>query len=166
MNRRRARLALLSGPIAFAAAPLCAVAQRVGKVSRIGVLGILTAAQSAVDIGVFKQAWRELGRADGRAIAFEERYADGRYERLPALAADLVALEVDVIRAKGGTPAIQAAMQATRKIPIVFSSVGDPVVQKIVPSLAHPGGNVTGFSIMSGEMAIKRTALRRRWTGS
>lgn len=159
MNKRHAGLALLFGLLAFGAAPLAAEAQRVGKVYRIGVLGVATAAQSAEEMSVFRQALRELGWVNVRAINFEERYADGRYERLPRLAAELVALKVDVIFADGGTPAVQAAMKATREIPIVFSSVGDPVVQKIVQSLAHPGGNVTDFSMMSAEMALKRTAL-------
>lgn len=123
------------------------------------MLGVSTAAQSAEFIGAFRQALRELGWVKERAIIFEERYADGRYERLPQLAAGLVALKVDVIFANGGTPAVQAAMKATREIPIVFSSVGDPVAQRIVKSLAHPGGNVTGFSLMATDLILKRAAL-------
>ena len=138
---------------------LIAEAQQVGKSYRIGVLGPSTAAQHAEDIEAFRQALRELGWVNERAITFEERYADGRYERLPQLAAELVALKVDVIFATGGTPAVAAAMKATRGIPIVFSSVGDPVRQKMVQSLAHPGGNVTGSSIMSAEMSVKKLTL-------
>ena len=130
--------------------PFAAGAQQVGKVYRIGVLWPATAAESAGERGVFRQALRELGWANERAITFEERWADGHYERLPALAAELVALKVDVIFT-AGTPGVQAAMKATRVIPIVFSSAGDPVGQKMVQSLAHPGGNVTGFSRMDAE---------------
>ena len=138
--------------------PLDAEAQQVGRVYRIGVLGASTAAEHAEDLGVFRQALRELGWVNERAIAFEESYADGRYERLPRLAAELVALKVDLIFT-GGTPATEAAMKTTREIPIVFWSIGDPVRQKVVQSLAHPGGNVTGSSIMSAEMSVKRLAL-------
>ena len=119
--------------------PFDAGAQQVGKVYRIGVLLLTTAAETAEEMGVFRQALRELGWVNKRAITFEERWADGHYERLPALAAELVALKVEVIFT-AGTPGVQAAMKATRVIPIVFSSVGDPVGQKMVQSLAHPGG--------------------------
>src|SRR5690348_12587075 len=115
-----------------------AEAQPVGKVYRVGVLGIPTSAHLAEEMGVFRQALREHGWVNERAITFEERYADGHYERLPQLAADLVALKVDVIFAAGGTPAAEAAIKATREIPIVFSNVGDPVAQKMVQSLGHP----------------------------
>jgi len=94
-----------------------------------------------------------------RAIKFEEHYADGHYDRAPRLAAELVALKVDLVFADGGTPAVVAAMKATRSIPIVFSTVGDPLAQKIVRSLAHPGGNVTCLSMMSGETFAKKMAL-------
>jgi putative tryptophan/tyrosine transport system substrate-binding protein len=159
MNRRHAGLALLLGQLSSCAAPRAAEAQRAGKVYRIGVLGLQTAAESAEDMGVFRQALRELGWVNERAIKFEERYVDGHYERAPRLAAELVGLKVDLIFADGGTPVVEAAMKATREIPIVFSSVGDPVTQKLVKSLAHPGGNVTGFSIMSGETFTRKMAL-------
>ena len=136
-----------------------AEAQRVGKVYRVGVLGIATPVHLGEEMGVFRQALREHGWVNERAITFEERYAGGHYERLPQLAAELVALKVDVIFAAGGTPAAEAAIKATREIPIVFSNVGDPVAQKMVQSLAHPGGNVTGSSLMSAELAIRSLAL-------
>jgi putative ABC transport system substrate-binding protein len=159
MNRRRAGLALLLGQASWCAASRAGVARPVGKAPRVGVLGMQSAAESAEDMGVFRQALRELGWVNERAIEFEERYADGHYDRLPPLAAELVALKVDLLFADGGTPAVLAAMKATRDIPIVFSTVGDPVTQKIVRSLAHPGGNVTGFSMMSGETFAKKMAL-------
>jgi putative tryptophan/tyrosine transport system substrate-binding protein len=159
MNRRHAGLALLLGQLSLCAASRAAEAQRAGKVYRIGVLNLQTAAKSAEDMVVFRQALRELGWVNERAIKFEERYVEGHYERAPRLAAELVALKVDLIFADGGTPVVEAAMKATREIPIVFSGVGDPVTQKIVQSLAHPGGNVTGFSMMSGETFTRRMAL-------
>ena len=134
--------------------PFDAGAQQVGKVYRIGVLLLTTAAETAEEMGVFRQALRELGWVNKRAITFEERWADGHYERLPALAAELVALKVEVI-CTAGTPGVQAAMKATRVIPIVFSSAGDPVGQKMVQSLAHPGGNVTGFSRLDAERTTR-----------
>ena len=155
---RRAFLArsLVFG-ICSATFALAAGAQQVGKVYRIGVLGPTTAAERAKDMEAFRQALRELGWVNERAITFEERWADGHYERLPALAVELVALKVDVVFTSG-TPGVQAAMKATRDIPIVFGSAGDPVDQKMVQSLAHPGGNVTGLSLMA-EVVTRGLAL-------
>ena len=159
MNRSYAVRALLVGVFCLCAATLVATAKPTEKVFRIGVLGVSTAAEVADNMRVFRQALHELGWVNERAIVFEERYADGHLERLPQLAAELVALKVDLILAEGGTPGVRAAMKATRQVPIVFSSVGDPVGQQMVQSLAHPGGNVTGFSIMSAELSIKKTTL-------
>ncbi len=159
MKRSYAVRALLVGLFCLFAATLVAAVKPAEKVFRIGVVGVSTAAEAAANMRVFRQALRELGWVNERAILFEERYADGHYEKLPQLAAEIVALKVDLILADGGTPAVQAAMKATRQIPIVFSSVGDPVGQKIVQSLAHPRGNVTGFSMMSAETSIKKTTL-------
>ena len=150
--RAAAVLGLLSVPSA-------AIAQQARKVYRIGVLGASPAAEHASRMEVFRQALRDLGWVNERAIAFDERWADLHYERLPTLAAELVALKVDLIFAEGGTPAVEAAMKATRAIPIVFPNIGDPMAQKIVQSMAHPGGNVTGLSNMSGEVNAKRLAL-------
>jgi putative tryptophan/tyrosine transport system substrate-binding protein len=141
--------------------PLVAEAQQAGKVYRIGVLAAGTAAQHAPGIRLLREGLRERGWVNEIAITLHERYADGRYERLPQLAAELVALKVDLIFAAGGTPAIEAAMKATRSIPIVFPTVGDPVAQKIVQSLAHPGGNVTGLSNMGPETSAKQLELFR-----
>ena len=108
--------------------------------------------------GAFRQRLRELGYVDGQNIAFEVRSAEGRAERLPDLAADLVRLKVDVIVA-GGTPAPLAAKRATTAIPIVMASAGDPVGSGLVASLARPGGNVTGLSLLVPELGGKRLQL-------
>lgn len=144
---------------ALLAMPLPALAQQPGKVYRIGVLGGGTAAQSATRIDAFRQGLRELGWVNERAVAFDERWADGHYERLPALAAELVGLKVDLILAGGGTPAVVAAMKATQRIPIVVGAISDPVATKVAQSLAHPGGNVTGITNMASELYPKRLAL-------
>jgi putative tryptophan/tyrosine transport system substrate-binding protein len=141
------------------AVPLAALAQKSERVYRIGVLGAGTAAQYAHRIEVFRTALRELGWVNKRAIQFDERWADDHYERLPRLAAELVASKVDLIFVTGGTPAVEAAMKATREIPIVFSATGDPVAQQLVQSMAHPGGNATGLALMSSELYGKRLAL-------
>jgi putative ABC transport system substrate-binding protein len=136
-----------------------AAGQQPGKVYRIGVLGAGSSAQYSHQMEVFQQALRDLGWVNERAITFDERWADGRYERLPELVAELVALKVDLILASGGTPAVEAAVRATRKIPIVFPTLADPVAEKFVQSMAHPGGNVTGITNMSTELHPKRVAL-------
>jgi putative ABC transport system substrate-binding protein len=106
----------------------------------------------------FRQGLRELGYVDGQNIAIESRWAEGKYDRYPALAADLVRLKVDVIVAQSGA-ATQAAQQATRTIPIVMSLVLDPVGIGLVPSLARPGGNVTGTSFMAPDLVGKQLQL-------
>ena len=106
----------------------------------------------------FRQGLRELGYVEGQNIAIESRWAEGKYDRYPALAADLVRLKVDVIVAMSGA-ATQAAQQATRTIPIVMSLVNDPVGSGLVPSLAHPGGNITGTSVMSPDLIGKQLQL-------
>jgi putative ABC transport system substrate-binding protein len=143
------------------AMPSSAWAQRSGsgKAYRIGILAPGTVAQETRRIDALRQGLRDLGWINERALEFEERYADGHYERLPQLAAALVALNVDVIVATGGTPTVRAAMSATQKIPIVFPVVGDPVALGMVASLAHPGGNVTGITNMSTELYAKRLEL-------
>src|SRR5258708_34929025 len=139
--------------------PAAVDAQRTGKVYRIGVLGAGTAAQNATRMDAFRQGLRELGWVRERAIAFDERWADGHYERLPALAAELVALKADLIVVNGGTPAAEAAMRATQQIPIVVGTIADPVATKFVQSLAHPGGNLTGLVNMASGIYPKRLAL-------
>src|SRR2546430_1089275 len=122
---------------------LAAQAQRSGGIPRIGVLRPLSAIDPLTE--AFRHGLRDLGYVDGQNIRLESRFAEGQYERLPALAADLVRLPVDVL-VTGGAPAIRAATQATTTIPIVIAFGDDPVEAGLVASLARPGGNVTGFS--------------------
>jgi len=103
----------------------------------------------------FRQGLRDLGYVEGRNVVIEYRDAEGKLERLPALAAELVALKVDVIVTGGGTPTALAAKQATRTVPIVFIAVGDPVTSGLVTSLARPGGNVTGLTSLAPELVGK-----------
>src|SRR5215813_10475804 len=127
------------------AAPLAAEAQQAGKLYRIGYLqsGSLTSAPHLLQ--AFRQGLNELGWVEHQNFSIEYRFAEGRHERLPGLAAELVRLNVDVIVA-GPTPPALAAKNATSTIPIVMNAVGDPVEQGLVASLARPGGNVTGVS--------------------
>ena len=150
MERRRFIEVIAGG---FVAAPLAAEAQQAAKVPRIGFLaGNLAATPRLRE--AFGQGLRDLGYVEGRNVVIEYRDAEGKFDRLPALAAELVALKVDVIVA-GGTPQALAAKQATRTIPIVFASGGDPVTDGLVTSLARPGGNVTGLSGLSPELVGK-----------
>ncbi len=136
-------------------APLAAAAQQPGKVYRIGVLLIGSRTGYALPlVDAFRQGLREFGYVEGRNVAFEYRFADGKLERLPDLAAELVRSRVDVI-VTSATPAIQAAMNATRTIPIVMAASADPVGTGLVSSLARPGGNITGLTLMSPELAGK-----------
>jgi len=141
-------------------APLAAEAQQqpAGKVYRIGLLvsGSESSHQSRIE--AFRQGLRVLGYVEGHHIAVEYRYAEGRTDRFPDLAAELVALKVDVI-VTSSNPAALAAKKATRTIPIVFASANDPVVTGLVASLARPGGNVTGLTNLSSELGGKRLEL-------
>ena len=153
------RVFIFAATQALLAKPLAALGQQTRKVYRIGVLGGGTAAQSATRMDAFRQGLRELGWVNERALAFDERWADGQYERLPALAAELVALKVDLILTGGGTPAAVAAMKATQRIPIVAGAISDPIATKVARSLAHPGGNITGITNMASELYPKRVTL-------
>jgi len=148
---RRTFMAVLAGGLL--AAPLAAEAQPAAKIARIGWLGINVAASPHL-LEAFRQGLRDLGYIEGRNVVIEYRDAEGTFERLPALAAELVALKVDVI-VLGGTPQALAAKQATRTIPIVFAATADPVGSGLVSSLARPGGNVTGLSNVSQELVGK-----------
>jgi len=150
MNRR-AFLAATAGSLL--AAPLAAEAQPATKVARIGWLGANPAPGRDMR-EAFLQSLRDLGYVEGRNVVIEYRFAEGTLERYPALAAELVSLKVDVILAPI-TPAVLAAKQATRTIPIVFTAVGDPITDGLVTSLARPGGNVTGLSLLSPELVGK-----------
>jgi len=148
---RRAFLGTLTGGLL--AAPLVAEAQQAAKVARIGYLGTNRAANPHLHEAL-RQGLRDLGYVEGRNLVIEYRDAEGKVERLPALAPELVALNVDVIVAPG-TPQALAAKQATRTIPIVFTAAFDPVTDGLVTSLARPGGNVTGLATLSSELVGK-----------
>jgi putative tryptophan/tyrosine transport system substrate-binding protein len=150
------RRAFLAGAAALLAAPLAAKAQQAGRVYRVGYLST-----GALPPEAFLQGLRDLGYVEGRNVVIDYRSAEGKPERLPALAAELVALKVDVIVAPN-TPAALAAKQATRTLPIVFIGVGEPVTSGIVTSLARPGGNVTGLSIVSPELVGKWLELLKQ----
>ncbi len=152
MSTRRAFIGTLAGGLV--AAPLAAEAQQVAKVPRIGYLAGASRAANSHLHEAFLQGLRDLGYVEGRNLVIEYRFAEGKLERLPALAAELVALKVDVIVA-GSTLAAAAAQQATRTLPVVFTSAGDPVASGFVTSLARPGGNVTGLSFLAAELVGK-----------
>ncbi|MEK7362340.1 MAG: ABC transporter substrate-binding protein, partial [candidate division NC10 bacterium] len=141
-------------------APLATQAQQAGKVHRIGFLGNSTAALEANLVGPFREGLRDLGYVEGQNILIEYRWADGKYERFPALIAELIALKVDVI-VTAGTPATLAVKKATTSVPLVMVAVGDPVGTGIVASLNRPGGNITGLTSISPELEGKRLELLR-----
>lgn len=142
--------------------PLAARAQQAGKLPTIGFLATGTATVYAQWIGAFTRRLHELGWDDGRTVAIVYRFADGHSERHAEIAAELVSLKVDIIVTVGG--AAVAAKQATSVIPIVFAVATDPVSSGLVSSLARPGGNVTGSSLESTDLAGKRLGLLREVT--
>src|SRR5438552_18455654 len=154
MDRRSTVLALL----ALGAAPFTATAQKATRVAGIGYLAN-TPATSPYLRETFLQGLRDLGYVEGRNLVIEYREAEGKSDRLPALAAELVALKVDVILAGGSTLGARVAKQATSTIPIVFAAVGDPVESGLVTSLARPEGNLTGLSNLAAELVGKRLEL-------
>jgi putative ABC transport system substrate-binding protein len=134
-----------------------AVAQQPKKVHRIGYLSLLKPANESIRAEGVRLALRELGYVDGQNIVIEYRYAEGRRDRLPELAAELVRLKVDVIVAAGGDPMIRAAKNATKTIPIVMMGSGlDPVEAGLVESLARPGANITGLTNIAPQLGGKR----------
>jgi putative ABC transport system substrate-binding protein len=149
--QRRAFLCALTGTLL--SAPLAAQAQQAAGVARIGYLGTNRAANPHLHEAL-RQGLRDLGYEEGRNLVIEYRDAEGKIDRLPALAAELVALKPDVIVAPG-TPQALAAKQATSTIPIVFTAASDPVPDGLVSSLARPGGNVTGLATISPELVGK-----------
>jgi putative ABC transport system substrate-binding protein len=156
--KRREFITLLGG--AAAAWPLAAPAQQAGKLPTIGVLGGATPSAESQRVAALVQRLHELGWIEGRTVAIEYRWAEGRSARLAEIAADFVSLRVDVIFATGTAPAL-AAKQATSVIPIVFPFAGDPVGTGLVASLRRPGGNVTGLSNQATDLAGKRIELLR-----
>ena len=148
---------LALGAVLFALG-LSAEAQQPTKVPRIGYLSATTASTISDRTEAFRQGLRELGYVEGKNIVIEWRYAEGKLDRLPALAAELVALKVDVI-VTGGSGATRPAKQATATIPIVMTQDSDPVASGFVVSLARPGGNITGLSTLAPEISGKRLEL-------
>ena len=147
--KRRTFITLLGGAAAW---PLAASAQQAGKIARIGII------DDSIHWNAFRQGLRDLGYLEGQNIAFEYAYGDGVPERLAEAAAALVRRPEDVI-ATFGTPASFAAKQATTTIPIVMISIGDPVGVGLVPSLARPGGNITGNSVLGPDVGAKRLQI-------
>jgi putative ABC transport system substrate-binding protein len=156
MTASRVALTVTLG-LTLLAAPLAAEAQQAGRIPRVGVLATRTAGDARLE-GLL-QGLRDLGYVEGRNLLVEYRDAEGKTERLPALAAELVSLKCDVIVTTGGTLAVQAAKQATTTLPIVFASVGDAVAEGLVTSLARPGGNVTGLTVAATELVSKSLEL-------
>ena len=155
MRRRGFIVGIGSATIAW---PLVASAQQ----KPMPVIGFLGGDPGLPGVAGFHQGLRDLGYVEGRNVVIEYRDAEGKLERLPALAAELVALKVDVIVAAGGTLGALAAKQATRTIPIVFAAVGIRLRSGLVTSLARPGGNVTGLSSLTPELVGKRLELLKQ----
>src|SRR5262249_11769888 len=153
--KRREFIALLSGAAAWS---LEARAQQAGKVPRIGFLGAASPSTFATRLEGIRLGLRDFGYVEGRNITIEYRWAEGRYERLPELAAELVRSKVDLIITHT-TPATLAAKRATTTIPIVVALIGNPVESGVVASLARPGGNITGQSFFTAELRAKRVEL-------
>ncbi len=150
----------LLATLTLLAAPLAADAQQPPKIPRIGYLGPGSPSAGAPLLESFRQGLRELGYVEGRNIFIDYRWAEGRFDRFPALAAELIQLRVDVIVTYSNA-AVAALQQATRTIPIVVAAMGDPVGSGFVASLARPGGNITGFSSLPEELAGKWVELLR-----
>src|SRR5215831_1672092 len=155
--KRREFITLLGGAAAW---PAAARAQQMGKLPTIGYLGSGTPATQSAWVAAFVQRLPELGWIEGRTVAVEYRWAEGRDERFAKIAAELIRLKVDII-VTSGTPAVMALKQATSVIPIVFAQAGDPVANNLVASLARPGGNITGLSNQTRELAGKRLEVLR-----
>ena len=135
-------------------------AQQPKKIPRIGDLSTTDPSRDSTRVEAIRLALREVGYIEGQNIAFEYRYAEGKLDRLPELAADLVRLKVDIIVVSGGASTIRAAMNATKTIPIIMLiGGGDPVEAGLIESLARPGGNVTGITNLSRELGGKRLEL-------
>jgi putative ABC transport system substrate-binding protein len=148
-------MTVLAGAAAY---PLLAGAQQ-RAMPVIGFLSGTSPGPFAPYVAAFHQGLSETGYIEGQNVAMEYRWAEDRYERLPAMAADLVGRKVDVIATSGGIPAARAAQNATSAIPIVFMGIGDPVGAGLVASFSRPGGNVTGMSFFTNELNLKRLEL-------
>ena len=157
LYKRREFITLLGGTAAW---PLAARAQQAGKVHRIGVLETISTTLNVANFYALREGLRQLGYAEGQNLVIEYRSADGRDDRFPGLARELLALKVDVIVTRG-TPAAKAVKNATSTVPVVMMASGDPVGVGLVTSLARPGGNITGLSAIVGELSPKRLELIR-----
>ena len=149
----------VAGSLGLLAAPRASEAQQPAKAARLGILG--AGAAAGLRLEAFIQRLRDLGYVVGRNLVIEYRNHEGKEERLPALAAELVALKVDVILAVSTLPAL-AAMKVTRTLPIVFAAAAEPVTSGLVTSLARPGGNVTGMSAVAPELVGKCLELLKQ----
>jgi putative tryptophan/tyrosine transport system substrate-binding protein len=158
--RRRDLMALLAGSAALW--PLAGRAQQRKPMPAIGYLGAGSLDSRVAVVDAFRQGLSENGYVEGRNLTIEYRWAQGKLDRFPALAAELVALKMDVIVTAGGTLAALATQRATPTIPIVFSAVGDPVAERLVASLARPGGDITGLSFFAPDLAGKRLELLKQ----
>jgi putative ABC transport system substrate-binding protein len=155
--KRRDFVTLLSGAAVW---PLAAHAQQ-PAMPVIGFISSRSPSESTGLVAAFRQGLGEMGFVEGRNLAIAFRWAEGHYDRLPALAAELVGLPVTLLFAAGGPPAAFAAKAATSTIPIVFSAVGDPVELGLVPSLNKPGGNITGMAVFISALGAKRIELAK-----
>jgi ABC-type uncharacterized transport system substrate-binding protein len=161
--RRREFISLLGGAAAW---PLAARAQQPFKVAQVSILGAGSASGFANQVEGFRLGLRDLGYIEGTNLAISQRWAEGHYERLPDLAAELLRSNVDVIFAAGSPVTVLAAKTATATIPIVFAIGTDPVKAGLVASDNLPGGNVTGISFLTGDLGAKRLGLIRELTPS
>ena len=163
MTTRASLVIRVMAAVSILALPSVADAQPAGKVPRVGYLSAQSASDPQVQraLDVFRQTLRELGYVEGQSVAIEYRWAEGKPERLPELATDLVRSKVDVILTTGGVPPGQAAQRATKTIPIVVSGAADPVAAGLVASLTRPGANITALAQMSDELVGKELELLR-----
>jgi putative ABC transport system substrate-binding protein len=153
---RKGFFGMTLSPLLFALC--CSAWAKQAKVTKIGWLGFRSAARQAPGAELFRREFRALGYVEGKNITFEYRDAEGKPERLPAVADELVRLKVDVL-VTASTRGALSAKNATRTIPIVFYNVSDPVATGLVDSLARPGGNITGFTVISAVLGGKRLEL-------
>jgi putative ABC transport system substrate-binding protein len=158
--KRRELVALIGGAAASSLSWSLAARAQPGKVWRIGMLDTTSAQLNAPNLDAFRRGLRQLGYVEGQNLAIDYRSADGRLDRIPELASELVRRNVDIIVTRG-TPSALAAKNATATIPIVMAAIGEPVETGLVASLARPGGNVTGLSAFVTELVAKRVELLR-----